>query len=84
MIKIWFFINIWNELLKFQSLIITCFLNSIWTKGYYTIIFLYINSFKQNIVESFKKKKITYSYRYKSLTYVKKFILIKDYIVYEF
>ena len=38
---------------------------------FYNIIFLYINIFKKYIVESFKiNKKIIYSCRYKSLTYV--------------
>ena len=56
----------------------------IWTKGYYTIIFLYINIFKQYIAESLKKKEIIYSCKYKSLTCVNKFIFINNYIVYEF
>ena len=43
----------------------------------YTIIIFYMNIFKHYIVESFKiNKKIIYSYKYKSLTYVNKFIFM--------
>ena len=37
-----FFINILNELLKFQSFLMTRFLNSIWTKSYYILLYFCI------------------------------------------
>ena len=68
-----------NELLKFHNFLIKFSQIVYDLKVIICHYFLCINIFTQNIFENFKiNKKITYSCRYKSLTYVTKFLFYKN------